>query len=1346
MDAAIESGLLPTKPPCPILRSLPTEKLTKNNQMKRINIMRNLLSASLLSAVLALALAPAGARAAFTIGDLAVEDLYTNGTSSTFEIVELNPYATNTAPVYSVQIPFTGASALRQSSSASSGRLALSQDRTLLAFTAAEDATGTSDETTVTNRGVGTLDANGDYVLQASYKGLGGSTKDQARSATSLDDITWYFGDKGGIYTNNTGTTPLNGTNVRPLKSFGGAIYALQDGSGSVVQQVTSGGTVLTSLPGLATDANALDFYMFASGNNGPTNDTIYTDDGTNINKYALVSGSWTSEGTIPNCGYTADGLCALNIGVAGTNAYIFITTGTSGKVVQLTDTNAYNQTIGINTNNDVVIFAPPQVAGSTNYLKGIDFAPTPKLYAEQLPNATANDQQFSLVELNPYLTNAIPVNTVVIPTNGPSALRQISSGSSGRLSLTGDRTLLAFTGYNDPNGEPGSTSEADFNLRGVGTIDSTLGGDYTLQATYTGIGGSTANQTRTATSLNNSLWYIGDKGGVYTNNTTSPLNTTNVRPIKVFGGTLYVCSPTSSSANPAILNTLSLDGTTLTPLPGLGTTLDANATDFYMIQSGANGTNYDIAYVADTTVITKYCLVSGSWTSLGAASLGVTADGICALNIGGGAQLYVTTGTPGQVVEIMDTTGWNEAPVINSANNVVLYTGAAYLKGIEFAPVGGIVTSTLNQPPTVSPDPHATVDHNFTNTYAVNATWQAAITNITVNGSVLSPTAYNTNTAGEIIFTPSASPLLQSAGTLSIVYYATNFNPEVVAQPIAPGAPKSFSIIAQPVAPTGNGGTLVEQPAAAVVDQYGNPVTNTDTVTASPSGSWSFGLGSGTTQPLVNGTATFTNLNAFSSAAVPAATISFTVSGSGLGGLPYTTTNSSAFSIPAPLPGGFTPGYLVVEQLDQGSANNSTFSILELNPGVSNSVPVKIFPVPATYTNGLRQSSSASTGDLADSDDGTLLCFSAALCSDSTVGDVTTLNNRGAGTFNFTGTYNLAATYGGYGDLSDQARSAVTIDDTTFFMGDKGGIYTNGENTNTAYIPYVSSSSSSANVRSLKSFGGTIYVMQQEGGTDPSSPVMNLLPLPGSTATYLVSLVGPLPDGNVLDFYALRSGNNGGDYDTIYYIDETNGAAGSLWKWFYTGTSNLDEQEVWNNAGGTMTSNWLLPTNAGDGLCAVTNINGGVDLYYTTGSGSATGNSVVHAYDSAAWNLPINITSSSVIYTAPAGVALKGIAFAPLPGPGNVPIVPVGNIGSTNGVLAISYALSGANAGLTFSFTNAPGYATSYSVWSTTNLLVPFSQWIYVGHPTEAPAGTYSITDPAATNNPATFYRVTSP
>jgi hypothetical protein len=86
---------------------------------------------------------------------------------------------------------------------------------------------------------------------------------------------------------------------------------------------------------------------------------------------------------------------------------------------------------------------------------------------------------------------------------------------------------------------------------------------------------------------------------------------------------------------------------------------------------------------------------------------------------------------------------------------------------------------------------------------------------------------------------------------------------------------------------------------------------------------------------------------------------------------------------------------------------------------------------------------------------------------------------------------------------------------------------------------------------------------------------------------------------------------------------------------------------------------------------------------------------------------------------------------------------VPVQSPGILRGA---AYAAGGPNAGLTFTFTSTPGSSSSFTVWSSTNVALPFNQWKNLGHPSEGPVGTYSLTDQSAKTNSAEFYRVTSP
>jgi len=87
---------------------------------------------------------------------------------------------------------------------------------------------------------------------------------------------------------------------------------------------------------------------------------------------------------------------------------------------------------------------------------------------------------------------------------------------------------------------------------------------------------------------------------------------------------------------------------------------------------------------------------------------------------------------------------------------------------------------------------------------------------------------------------------------------------------------------------------------------------------------------------------------------------------------------------------------------------------------------------------------------------------------------------------------------------------------------------------------------------------------------------------------------------------------------------------------------------------------------------------------------------------------------------------------------------VPVYTPGPITGV---TYSGSGGNPGLSLSFSGPPNASGSFTVWGTTNILLPFSQWTNLGHPEYLlPAATYNFTDPSATGKPQEFYRVTSP
>lgn len=234
----------------------------------------------------------------------------------------------------------------------------------------------------------------------------------------------------------------------------------------------------------------------------------------------------------------------------------------------------------------------------------------------------------------------------------------------------------------------------------------------------------------------------------------------------------------------------------------------------------------------------------------------------------------------------------------------------APFSGSITFTPGTGAGTVTSNSftipatSPALTAAGGATVDAAFNVTFTENASWRAAITSITVNATTLATGAYSTTASGQITFTPSASTLLQSSGSKSIVIIATGYNNATVTQPIGVGSPNKLAVTTQPTAPSVNGGSLGNAPVVTLQDQYGNTAlatTNTTVVASVNTGAWTIG-GTGSTTGVTittgNSTATFAigTITATSASSV-SASIRFTATPT------LTLANSNTFTIPAPPP-----------------------------------------------------------------------------------------------------------------------------------------------------------------------------------------------------------------------------------------------------------------------------------------------------------------------------------------------------------------------------------------------------------------------------------------------------------
>jgi YDG domain len=379
--------------------------------------------------------------------------------------------------------------------------------------------------------------------------------------------------------------------------------------------------------------------------------------------------------------------------GVISPDAVTFLGTGTFassavGNAIAVTSTSTLG---GADAGN----YTLTQPSGLTANITASQF--TEGNIAVFVAAASSTNTTASIVELNPNNSNQSGV-LFPIPSSGTNLLRFSGSATStGYLANSNDGSLLLFNGANNSNT---TVNVNTLNPRGVGTF--TANGTFNLPTTYTG---SSGNQTRSSTSLDNNTFFIADQGGIYTNGSTSASPSGNLRGIKSFGGTVYV-SQSSSTVTAIQINTIAApSGSTIVGLPGLIN--NSSLQDFHLISSGTNGTSFDILYTisgnsATVGTIAKYSLVSGSWVANGTHTTAFGGFGLASKKAGTGAELFVSTGTgattANSVIKLIDVAGYNTAINITTANNVTLYTAptGSIVKGVAFAPITPPATVNL--------------------------------------------------------------------------------------------------------------------------------------------------------------------------------------------------------------------------------------------------------------------------------------------------------------------------------------------------------------------------------------------------------------------------------------------------------------------------------------------------------------------------------------------------------------------------------------------------------------------------------------------------------------------------
>ncbi len=403
--------------------------------------------------------------------------------------------------------------------------------------------------------------------------------------------------------------------------------------------------------------------------------------------------------------------------------------------------------------------------------------------------------------------------------------------------------------------------------------------------ATATSGAGSSSTTTSTVTTLNTSTW-------TRCTGYTSVSNVTRV----------YFAAPfTTATGNGAALTYF----------------------DDFVVYYDASSTTTDITAPSSGPSALSNSGTAISWTNGSDAGTGVQGSIVLvSTNATAGAPTLLDQGyyAPGTAVDA----NWTVATNTTSTSWTITGTPAKvavinYDKAYNYSTAGTISVTVGSASPTLTAAIGATVDNDINITFTDNASWRAAITSVTVNGTALTATTDYVLSSGQLTLKPSGGKaVLRASGSKAVAIVATGYALAEVTQVIGAGAATQVGVTTQPVAGY-NGFVLATQPVAAIQDQYGNTTSSTATISASV-GSGSFTLNGTTTATAVSGLATFSGLGVSSNAAVTGATISFTSSG-------LTDGTSSAFNISTPeFLGITTAGIAATENFSSmGSAASAT-------------------------------------------------------------------------------------------------------------------------------------------------------------------------------------------------------------------------------------------------------------------------------------------------------------------------------------------------------------------------------------------------------------------------------------
>ncbi|MFA6954716.1 MAG: Calx-beta domain-containing protein [Thermoanaerobaculia bacterium] len=389
--------------------------------------------------------------APFTPGNLVVyrQNDGAAALTNTGTAVFLDEYTTLGALVQSIAVPTTTVGSQRRlvcsGSATSEGFLSRSSDGQYVVFSGYDAALATASITSSSSatvpRVIGRVAADGTIdTTTALTDAISGGNPRSAASTNGTD--LWLSGSTSSVRYATFGATTSTGlaaspTNLRALGIFGGQLYVSANTTTFHLMTVgtgtpTTSGQTLTNLPGFPTTGSQYGFF-FADLDAGVAGvDTVYVaDDGGTIQKFSLVGGNWTANGTIALT--SARGLTGT---VSGSNVTLYVTARTTLRT--LTDTSGYNATI-------TGALTTLATAATNTAIQGIAFVP-----ASAGPNLSIND--VSLNEGNAGTTSFTFTVSLSAPA-GPGGVTFDIATANNTAAQPGDYTLNSLTSQTIPAG-----------------------------------------------------------------------------------------------------------------------------------------------------------------------------------------------------------------------------------------------------------------------------------------------------------------------------------------------------------------------------------------------------------------------------------------------------------------------------------------------------------------------------------------------------------------------------------------------------------------------------------------------------------------------------------------------------------------------------------------------------------------------------------------------------------------------------------------------------------------------------------------------------------------------------